>query len=91
MSDEKIIPAVYTVPEAAKYLKLGRSTMYKLIREGKLPHVRVGKSIRFVKEALDRYLARGTSTEWKADTRGRPSAVDPAAEGRVRGRAAKKA
>lgn len=36
-----------TVIEAAEYLKLGRSTVYRLVREGKLPAHKFGRHWRF--------------------------------------------
>ena len=76
MSNEQTItPAVFTIPEAAAYLSLGRSTVYKLIRAGKLYHSRLGKSIRLRREDLDKYIAENTATEYRrVDKRGRPVA-----------------
>jgi len=75
MSNEQTItPAVFTIPEAAAYLSLGRSTVYKLIRAGKLYHSRLGKSIRLRREDLDKYIAENTATEYqRVDSRGRPA------------------
>lgn len=36
-------PAAGTVPKAAKYMGVGESTVWKLIREKKLPAVRIGR------------------------------------------------
>ena len=36
-----------TMKEAAEYLKMGRSTIYKLLREGNLPAHKVGREWRF--------------------------------------------
>ncbi len=38
------------------YLKLPKSTVYKLAQEGKIPGQKVGKHWRFRKEAIDRWL-----------------------------------
>jgi excisionase family DNA binding protein len=38
-----------TVKEAAALLKVSTATAYKLVREGKLEHVRVGNSIRVLR------------------------------------------
>ena len=45
-----------TVIEAAQYLKMGRSTVYKLAQEGKLPTHKVGRQWRFDAKELDRWL-----------------------------------
>lgn len=47
---------VLTVDELAIYLKVSRSTLYKLLAEGKVPGQRVGRHWRFSKEAIDSWL-----------------------------------
>lgn len=49
-------PAVLNIDELADYLKIPKSTLYKLVREGKLPCQKVGRHWRFRKEAIDRWL-----------------------------------
>ncbi len=41
-----------TVAEAARGLRVSRATIYKLVAEGRLAHVRIGKQIRFLPGAL---------------------------------------
>jgi excisionase family DNA binding protein len=36
-----------TVADVARRLRLSRATVYKLVAEGRLAHVRIGNSIRF--------------------------------------------
>jgi excisionase family DNA binding protein len=36
-----------TVADVARALRLSKATVYKLVAEGKLPHVRIGNQIRF--------------------------------------------
>ena len=48
--------AVLTIDELAEYLKIPKSTLYKLAQEGKLPGQKVGRHWRFRKEAVDRWL-----------------------------------
>jgi len=49
--------AVLTIDELAAYLKLAKSTTYKLAQEGKIPGQKVGRHWRFNKAAIDRWLA----------------------------------
>lgn len=44
------------VKEAAKFLKVTETTVYRLTRIGALPHLRVGRSIRFSMEILEEYI-----------------------------------
>jgi len=37
-----------TVAEAARRLRVSRATVYKLVAEGRLAHVRIGNQIRFL-------------------------------------------
>ena len=48
---------VLTIDELAVYLKIPKSTLYKLVREGAVPCQKVGKHWRFHKEAIDEWLA----------------------------------
>jgi len=47
---------VMTIVELAKYLKISRSTLYKLSQEGKVPAQKVGRHWRFHKDAVDAWL-----------------------------------
>jgi excisionase family DNA binding protein len=47
---------VLTFKEAEKYLKIPRSTLYKLLQEGRLPARKVGRHWRFMKSELDEWL-----------------------------------
>ena len=51
--------AVLTIDELAVYLKLAKSTTYKLAQEGKIPGQKVGRHWRFNRAAIDRWLASG--------------------------------
>jgi len=46
-----------TVEEAARYLTLGRSMTYRLIQDGTLPSIRLGRCRRAPLQALDRFIA----------------------------------
>jgi excisionase family DNA binding protein len=50
------ITDVLTIEELAAYLKIPKSTLYKLVREGKIPSQKIGRHWRFRKVAIDRWL-----------------------------------
>jgi excisionase family DNA binding protein len=52
-----------TLEDAAKHLKIGKSTIYRLARAGDLPAHRVGRIWRFDVEELDSWLKSGRSLE----------------------------
>ena len=47
---------VLTIEELAAYLEIPKSTLYKLVREGKIPSQKVGRYWRFRKRAIERWL-----------------------------------
>jgi excisionase family DNA binding protein len=53
---------VLTVRELAAYLRVHQSTVYRLLREDKLPAFRVGSDWRFKREAVERWVNQGTET-----------------------------
>lgn len=48
--------AVLTIDELAEYLRIPKSTLYKLAQDGKIPAQKVGRHWRFRKTAIDRWL-----------------------------------
>jgi len=49
-------PILMTVADAAQRLRLGRSRIYTLIMSGELESVKIGRSRRITREALDRFV-----------------------------------
>ncbi|MBI4730460.1 MAG: helix-turn-helix domain-containing protein [Acidobacteria bacterium] len=49
-------PRFLTAVEAAERMRISKMTVYRLIKAGKLPAVRIGRSYRVREEDLDRYL-----------------------------------
>jgi len=54
-------PALLRVDDAAKYLSIGRSTLYELIARGDVPTVHIGRAVRIptaaLKELVDTWSA----------------------------------
>jgi excisionase family DNA binding protein len=50
--------ALFTFKEAMTYLRVSRSTLYRLIESGQLPGHKVGKNWRFYREDLHGCVAR---------------------------------
>ena len=49
---------ILTAKELAKYLKLTEVTIYKYVKEGKIPARRIGSRWRFDKNQIDEFLRR---------------------------------
>jgi excisionase family DNA binding protein len=52
-------PEVMTIEQVAEYLQLHPQVVYRHVRAGTLPVSRIGRTIRFKKSALDRFLESG--------------------------------
>lgn len=50
-------PVVFTVREAAAYLRIGRNQAYELVRRGELFGVRIGRSVRIPRSAIEAMLS----------------------------------
>ena len=48
---------VMTISAVAEYLQVHPNTVYKLVKKNELPHYRVGKKIRFNKQAIDKKIS----------------------------------
>lgn len=53
-----------TVEEVAEYLRIDRSTLYRLLHRGEIPCLRVGSNYR---------VARGTLAQWLKEQEVRPT------------------
>jgi excisionase family DNA binding protein len=49
---------VLTIEELARYLKLSKSTLYKLCQDGEVPGRKVGRHWRFSKVVIDDWIGR---------------------------------
>jgi excisionase family DNA binding protein len=59
MQSEEV--SVMTVDEVAEYLRIPRSSLYKLAQEGRIPCQKVGRHWRFRRVAIDEWLSKSPS------------------------------
>lgn len=52
----KQTPDVMTLNEVAEYLRIPRSTVYKLVREGRIPGQKIGRQWRFRRAVVEQWL-----------------------------------
>jgi len=50
-------PKMMTTGEVAKYLRVSRATVYRLVKQGKIPVSRISKHLRFRRTIIDRWLS----------------------------------
>lgn len=55
--------SVLTLEEAAQFLKISETTLYQLIRAGKIPTRKVGREWRFLKSSIIEWLTKPQSEE----------------------------
>ena len=53
-----MVSEILTAEDLCKYLKIPRSTLYKLARDRQIPAFRVGRHWRFEKERIERWVKR---------------------------------
>lgn len=53
---------VLTIEELSLYLKVPRSTLYKLAQESRIPAQKVGRQSRFSTQAIDRWLEHSSES-----------------------------
>ena len=77
---------VLTIEDLSVYLKVPKSTLYKLVREGKVPGQKIGRHLRFSEAVIDRWLGdtHGDTTNRQERRFGR---TEGAPEGRGSGKA----
>ena len=51
-------PDVLTVMEAAETLKVGRTTMYRLVRDGKVKHLKIGRKVLIPRKYLQIFIEK---------------------------------
>ena len=52
--------AVMSIDQLAAYLQIPKSTLYKLVQEGKVPGRKIGRQWRFHRDSVDAWLGQGT-------------------------------
>ncbi len=61
-SSWEAFPAVLTVDEVASLLRVSRWRVYELVQSGSIPHVRLGRTLRFSREALRQWIGQSHAT-----------------------------
>jgi excisionase family DNA binding protein len=59
------VPEVMTVEQLAEYLQMHPQVLYRHIKRGNIPASRIGKTLRFKRSVVDRWLER---TAWRSVT-----------------------
>lgn len=55
--DPGSISPLLTIDEVAKFLRISKTSVYRLVERRELPFCRVGRTLRFTRKDLETYLA----------------------------------
>jgi len=55
-------PELMTTTELAKYLRISRASVYRLVRQKQIPVSKVGRQLRFRKDTVDVWLSKGEAS-----------------------------
>ena len=58
---------IMTVHDVAEYLRLSEAKVYRLVKERRIPVIRIGKTWRFRKDLLDDWLRECAGSSMKGD------------------------
>jgi|SRR5579871_825445 len=61
------MPRILTVAELSQYLQIHRTTIYRMIRQGRIPCFRVGSDWRFSLEAIEQWQRENTNPAESVD------------------------
>jgi len=50
-------PRLMTIEELAKYLRLHKSTVYRMVRDAQIPASKIGNQVHFRKDVMDTWLS----------------------------------
>lgn len=67
---ERFSNKLLTVNEVANILRVSNMTVYRLVKSGQIPAIRVGKNYRIKESDVNDYLDRGTQRIEKPDSGG---------------------
>jgi excisionase family DNA binding protein len=59
---------VFTLDELSAYLRIPKSSLYKLVRPGKIPSIKIGRHLRFSVAAIDSWLGESQEKRTLAAT-----------------------
>jgi len=59
-------PLLVTIPQAAKILGIGRTSLYALMASGELPVIRYGRIVRISRRAIDAHIERQVTGQTQA-------------------------
>lgn len=63
-------PTVMTLEEVSRYLRINKSTVYRMARDGTLPAWKLGNVWRFKKDTIERWIANTQKSHQQKVRRG---------------------
>ncbi|MFC1736557.1 helix-turn-helix domain-containing protein [Candidatus Hydrogenedentota bacterium] len=75
---QEVMPEIMTVSQVAKYLQLNPQVVYRHVKKGTIPVSKIGKTLRFRKATIDKWLDTLSDDSLKRATglvEARPAAI----------------
>ena len=63
-------PTVMTLEEVSRYLRINKSTVYRMARDGTLPAWKLGNVWRYKKDSIERWIANTQKAQQQKVRRG---------------------
>jgi excisionase family DNA binding protein len=60
---QQVQPEWLRYPEAERYSGLGRSTLWRLVKDNRIQAAKVGKAIRLSRQSIDSYMEEQSITD----------------------------
>jgi excisionase family DNA binding protein len=51
---------ILTIPEVARYLKISKSKIYRLLSKNEIPHIKIGRNVRIRQTDLQMWVEKQT-------------------------------
>lgn len=58
--ESAIVPRLLNPQQVAAYLDLSIHTIYKFVSQRKIPHIKIGKLLKFDRQEIDRWITRNS-------------------------------
>jgi excisionase family DNA binding protein len=47
---------LWTLDDMVQFLRISKTTLFRMVKKGEVPHVRIGRKIYFVKDAVQKWV-----------------------------------
>lgn len=70
MNENRNMEELLTIEELARYLKISKHTLYKMLEKGKIPALKIANQWRFKKSDISKWIEQQRKTTLKEQNNG---------------------